>query len=233
MDTESGGDTSYSSNGPAPLASLTADDIGEYNPYSPPNKTKDKPSTITALLEAYGSLSVPQLLALLAPNFTHRVLPESLGMPVRDKEAFAQHAAGIFAIFESFRMEPKDGVLKMEGRKETWVVRAHMSGILKGGKGEWKNECVLIVRMDDEGALVEEIQEFVDSAKALEMLRAHAPNSFGAGGQGKTTRMEMDATPAVPLFTTFCWFLFCVLVAKLGAPVLALVILWGYLLMRR
>ncbi|OIW25955.1 hypothetical protein CONLIGDRAFT_684498 [Coniochaeta ligniaria NRRL 30616] len=202
-------------------------DLGEYNPYSPPgNNTKDE-STITALLDAYGSLSVPKLLDLLASNFTHRVLPESLGMPVRGKRAFAEHAAGIFAIFDSFRMEPRE-ILKVEGWKETWVVRAHMYGILKGGKGEWKNECVLIVKMDDEGALVEEIQEFVDSAKAVEMKQRHAPKSFGAKGRRTITMEEHDATPAASFLTMFCWFLVCVLVAKLGAPVLALVILWAH-----
>lgn len=207
-----------------PLTASAMTDLGEYSPYSPQQNTK-KPA-ITALLDAYGSLSVPQLLDLLAPSFTHRVLPESLGMPVRDKEAFARHAAGIFGVFDSFRMEPAE-ILKVEGWRETWVVRAHMEGVLRGGKGGWTNECVLIVKMDEEGMLVQEIQEFVDSAKAVEMKKRHAPEDFGAEGRRAGSTVGVGAIPAASL-TTFCWFLVCVLVAKLGAHVLALVIFWAH-----
>jgi hypothetical protein len=225
METRSG-DTLYSGGDLRPATASAMVALGEYNPYSPPKNTKEK-LAITALLEAYGSLSVQQLLKLLASNFTHRVLPESLGMPVRDKEAFAQHAAGIFSIFESFRMEPAE-VLKVEGWRETWVVRARMDGLLKSTKGRWKNECILIVKMDDEGILVEEIQEFVDSAKAVEMREAHAPRNFGAEGQRITTTAQVEVASAASFLTTFCWFLVCVLVAKLGAHVLALVIFWAH-----
>lgn len=196
------------------------------NPFKVKVKVAEEKSTIIALLDAYGSLSVPRLLGLLAANFTHRVLPESLGMPARDKEAFAQHAAGIFAIFESFRMVPVE-LLKMEGWRETWVVSAYMKGVLKEGKGEWTNECVMIVKMDDDGVLVEEIQEFVDSARAVEMKKRHAPKGFGGESQGTATIVHGDGTPGTSLVTTFCCFLICVWVAKLGSPVLALLMFWG------
>lgn len=206
-------------------------DLDEENPHSAPNVADTDTSTaITALLLAYSSLSVPQLLGLLAPNFTHRVLPESLGMPTRDKQAFAQHAAGIFSVFESFRMRPSE-VLKAAGRRETWVVRARMEGVLKGGRGAWENECVLIIKMDDRGTLVEEIQEFVDSAKALEMKRRHAPKDFGGEAPraaAAAAAAGVGATPAAAFVAAFCWFVVCVLVAKTGAVVLALAIFWAH-----
>jgi hypothetical protein len=212
---------------PPPGATLAAEDIdpGEFNPYSRANdNTSLDKRNITALLDAYGSLSVLQLLDRLAANFTHRVLPESLGMPSRNKDAFAQHAAGIFSIFESFRMKPVE-MLKMEGWKATWVLRANMEGVLKGGRGEWRNECVMIVKMDDGGELVEEIQEFVDSAKALEMKRQYAPKDF-AGEEPRRTAVGHRSSSS--FLTTFCWFLVCVLLAKMGAQVLPLLIFWGH-----
>lgn len=200
--------------------------LGEYNPHSAQkHEMHEDRRTITALLEAYSSLSVPQLLDLLAPNFTHRVLPESLGMPTRDKAAFAQHAAGIFSVFEGFRMVPVE-MLKADHWKQAWVVRARMEGELKGGKGAWRNECVLIVKMDAEGALVEEIQEFVDSAKAVEMKRQHAPKAFAGEAPRTTAVADAGAAPTGTSLTTFCWFVVCFLVAKMGAVGLALVIFW-------
>ncbi|KAJ4395378.1 hypothetical protein N0V85_006569, partial [Neurospora sp. IMI 360204] len=64
--------------------------------------------TLRLLLEGYSSLSVPTLLQPLSPQFTHEVLPQSLGMPVRGKEDFAHHAAMVFSAFKSFEMKPTE-----------------------------------------------------------------------------------------------------------------------------
>ncbi|KAI3320403.1 hypothetical protein HD806DRAFT_538243 [Xylariaceae sp. AK1471] len=137
--------------------------------------------TIDALLEGYGSLSVPKLLELLAPEFHHQTLPESLGMPVRDRAAFAKHAAGIFSVFDNFQMIPKTVI--DDAAAGVVAVDARMLGTLKGGKGEWENECVMMIRLTEDGLNVLDVREFVDSAKAMEMARTHAPKSFG----GKAT----------------------------------------------
>lgn len=132
--------------------------------------------TAHRLLDGYGSLSVATLAALLADNFKHQVLPESLGMPARDKASFEQHAAGIFSVFESFAMVPK--AVFEDSERNTVVVSAGMQGVLKGGKGEWRNECVMMIRLSDDGTQVAEVHEFVDSAKALEMRAKMAPKDF-------------------------------------------------------
>ncbi|KAI0097156.1 hypothetical protein F4814DRAFT_128547 [Daldinia grandis] len=133
-------------------------------------------NTVNALLDGYGSLSVPQLLMSTTPDFYHQVLPESLGMMPRNREAFAQHAAGIFNIFDEFRMVPKSIV--DDGPGNMAVVHARMQGILKGGAGEWINECVMMIQLSPDGTQVSRVTEFVDSAKALEMARKHAPDNF-------------------------------------------------------
>lgn len=132
--------------------------------------------TVHNLLDGYGSLSVSTLTSPLADDFKHQVLPESLGMPARDKASFEQHAAGIFSVFESFAMIPK--AVFEDSERNAVVVSARMQGTLKGGKGEWRNECVMMVTLSEDGTKVLEVQEFVDSAKALEMRAKMAPRSF-------------------------------------------------------
>lgn len=132
--------------------------------------------TAHALLDGYGSLSVPTLTAPLADDFKHQVLPESLGMPTRDKAAFEQHAAGIFSVFESFAMVPK--AVFEDSERNAVVVSARMQGTLKGGKGEWRNECVMLIALSEDGTRVVAVEEFVDSAKALEMRAKMAPAGF-------------------------------------------------------
>ncbi|RYP89355.1 hypothetical protein DL769_000110 [Monosporascus sp. CRB-8-3] len=133
-------------------------------------------STVNALLDGYGSLSVTQLLKHLAADFRHRVLPHSLQMEECDKESFAKKAEGIFEIFAEFRMIPQS--IAEDVKRGMVIVHAYMDGTFKIGSGKWKNECVMIIQLSPDGTKVLEIQEFVDSAKALEMRKKHAPKNF-------------------------------------------------------
>ncbi|EGO53946.1 hypothetical protein NEUTE1DRAFT_50142 [Neurospora tetrasperma FGSC 2508] len=100
--------------------------------------------TLRRLLKGYSSLSAPTLLQPLSPNFTHEVLPQSLGMPVRGKEDFAHHAAMVFSAFQSFDMKPTE--LWEDPDRGGVILRCAMEGILKtkekpeGEKGEGKAE---------------------------------------------------------------------------------------------
>lgn len=134
--------------------------------------------TVHNLLEGYSSLSVPQLLEHLSPDFFHFVLPSRLGMPALDKGSFALHAAGIFAIFEEFRMVPS--AMYEDEDQGVVIIHARMEGTLKDRwqGGEWNNECIMIVRLSKDGEQVLQIQEFVDSAKAIEMRETYAPEHF-------------------------------------------------------
>ncbi|KAI1105684.1 hypothetical protein F4804DRAFT_118079 [Jackrogersella minutella] len=145
---------------------------------------------VNALLDGYGSLSVPNLLRTMSPDFYHQVLPESLGMKPRNREAFAQHAAGIFSIFEKFRMVPK--LIIDDGPGNMAVVHARMQGVLKGQAGEWINECVMMIQLSVDGTQVVRVMEFVDSAKALEMARKHAPDDFGCNSSHPSRRRKNE-----------------------------------------
>ncbi|KAK3332861.1 hypothetical protein B0T19DRAFT_416644 [Cercophora scortea] len=144
--------------------------------------SETRAQTIKLLLDGYSSLSVPTLLAVLSPRFKHRVLPASLEMPVHDVKSFADHAAGIFALFDAFRLVPEHAY--EDDAQGVMVIHARMEGTLKNKGGPWRNECIMMVRLSDTGEEVDEICEFVDSAKAIEMRRKHAPKNFMVGGAG-------------------------------------------------
>jgi hypothetical protein len=136
--------------------------------------------TIHALLDGYASLKPSELLKPLSPDFTYSVLPSSLGMADLDREAFGLHAAGVFSVFDQFRMVPS--TMYEDEKRGVVVIQARMEGKLKAraGRDEWSNECVMIVRLSEEGEQVVQVQEFVDSSKAMEMQRrlGHAEGHF-------------------------------------------------------
>jgi hypothetical protein len=125
-------------------------------------------------------------------------------MPVRDKAAFAKHAAGIFGVFDEFALQPR--TIIEDAAAGVVAVDARMLGTLKGGKGEWVSECVMMVRFTEDGQKVREVKEFVDSAKAMQMARENAPEDFGcktsdsAGGGGfSDTLIHLGVVAAILL----------------------------------
>lgn len=128
--------------------------------------------TTEALLDGFSSLDVQRLTAPLSSDFTHQVLPESLGMPVRNAKQFAKHAAEVFSAFREFRMNPK--VIFEDQGQNAVVVHARMEGVLKGSDEDWLNECVMIIAFSEDETRVVKVTEFVDSAKAIEMREKHA-----------------------------------------------------------
>lgn len=144
-------------------------------------ETSTRLATAHALLEAYSSLSPDQILAQLDDNGKYQVLPDSLGMPQRTKSEFAAHAAGITSVFKSFEMIPQ--VIYEDAASNAVVVHAKMDGQLaKGPGGRWENECVMLLRMNEDGSKIIEIKEFVDSDKAMKMRNKVKPKHFGPPG---------------------------------------------------
>lgn len=125
-------------------------------------------------MDGYNSLNVDRLTAPLSSDFSHHVLPESLEMPVRNVKQFAEHAAQIFSVFSEFTMRPK-AIFEDLGQNVV-VVHARMEGKLKSSNEEWLNECVMMVSLSEDGTQVVKIEEFVDSAKAVEMREKHVSN---------------------------------------------------------
>jgi hypothetical protein len=119
--------------------------------------------TARAALASYKALTVEALMQPLDHNFTHQILPSSLEMPLRDRQAFANHASRVTSIFETFSMVPKS--MFEDPVQNIVIVHAKMLGELIE-LGPWENECVIFMRMSEDGTKVVEHTEFVDSWRA-------------------------------------------------------------------
>jgi hypothetical protein len=140
-------------------------------------------ATFNAFIKSYSTLRPQALTTHASRDFKHTGLPLSLGMPIRTLQPFQTHAAVVFSLFSDFTMIPQDNANgdAVHFSKETNTVIAHckMGGKVNtesemGAKlecSEWWTECVLFVRLSADGKRVEEVREFVDSAKAEEMRR--------------------------------------------------------------
>jgi hypothetical protein len=142
--------------------------------------------TFRKYIKAYSTKRPQALAANVSVDFTHMVLPSALQIPTRTLDPFKMHAGMIFSLFEKFDMLPQSQGPQgnVHYCKDTNTVIAHcrMGGkinaqsekgklLIEQGLNEWWTECVLFVRMDDEGRKVVEVREFVHSAKAEELKK--------------------------------------------------------------
>ena len=121
-------------------------------------------NAIYSFFDSYSQLSPDAILEHIAPTFTHQVLPSSLQMPLRDRNAFAAHAKGITSIFKTFAMVPQ--VVYDDSARNVVIAHCRMIGELNS-LGPWENECVMWMKMSNDGTKIIEMREFVDSARAL------------------------------------------------------------------
>jgi hypothetical protein len=92
----------------------------------------------------------------------------------------------IFSLFNSFSMIPQANStgenVHFCPKTNTVVAHCKMGGRVNGenekgrqlveaGYEEWWTECVLFVKMSQDGTRIEEVREFVDSKKAEELQR--------------------------------------------------------------
>lgn len=155
-------------------------------------------NTAYSLLDAYGSLSPENILSHLDESCTHQALPESLGMQPRSKEEFRGHAQGITSIFSSFAMIPQN--VYEDEQNNAVVIHAKMDGQLnKAGMGQWKNECIMLLRFTPDGTKITQIREFVDSAKAMEMRNKVKPKNFASHQGGLLSTAGWIVSTTVPV----------------------------------
>ncbi|KAN0112471.1 hypothetical protein V8E51_005422 [Hyaloscypha variabilis] len=107
--------------------------------------------TARAALASHSALEVEALLRPLDDTFTHKVLPSSLEMPLRNREAFATHAARVTSIFQNFSMVPQS--IYEDSVKNTVIFHAKIIGILIE-LGPWENECIIFMKMPADGKKV-------------------------------------------------------------------------------
>ena len=90
-------------------------------------------------------------------------------------------------------------VIYEDAENNAVVVHAKMDGELaKGPGGRWENECVMLLRMNEEGTKIVEIKEFVDSDKAMKMRNKVKPKHFGPPGSAVAVVTSVMAS-ALPI----------------------------------
>ncbi|KAK5118391.1 hypothetical protein LTR62_002905 [Meristemomyces frigidus] len=116
-------------------------------------------ATSEAFLQAWDTWEVESIMAIRAPECTHSMLPVNVGFDARTNAEFGAYLKTVGGFFTKSKMTMNDYVAVPAERRA--VVRSTM--LADAPWGEFRNEYVWFLRFTEDGLLVTEIIEFIDS----------------------------------------------------------------------
>ncbi|KAF8589497.1 hypothetical protein K439DRAFT_1253540, partial [Ramaria rubella] len=128
------------------------------------------PELQTALkwIDGFNCWDIDQITSVLSNDYTHHILPKTLGVKSRNKEEFREYFTGILPMFQDFKVTIHEIV---EGAGKLVI---HASSTATSTTGyPYANEYNLILHLVSQGEglpKISMIKEFVDSKFAVEFF---------------------------------------------------------------
>jgi hypothetical protein len=126
--------------------------------------------TATDYIDCCNKFTVDAVLSLRTDTCKHTHLPSSLGVPTYNKAeygAFYGQFAGMMNGGSVRISDDKEMVVDVESRKVVMHTRIKTNTPV----GVYENEYMWILTMTEDGKMIEDIVEFCDSAKAVELMK--------------------------------------------------------------
>src|ERR1700761_5282369 len=119
-------------------------------------------STAQGFLTGYNKWTASGVLSLRSPTCVHRTGPNSHGLTCRTNEEFASFVAPMLSVFRNFKLaviDEDETLVDVEKRKVMMHLRSHAETDV----GPYENEYYFTVTVSEDGGLVNEVVEFLDS----------------------------------------------------------------------
>ncbi|KAI0096998.1 hypothetical protein GGR51DRAFT_541937 [Nemania sp. FL0031] len=126
--------------------------------------------TATDFIDCCNKQTLDAVLSLRTDTCKHTHLPSSLGIPSYNKTeygAFYGQYIGLMSDCTCRIVDEKEMVVDVESRKVVMYTKVNGNTPL----GEYENEYMWILTMTGDGKMIEDIVEFCDSAKAVELVQ--------------------------------------------------------------
>ncbi|KAL9041860.1 MAG: hypothetical protein Q9180_000996 [Flavoplaca navasiana] len=122
--------------------------------------------TAQALVTAYNTWTLENIMDVRASNCINYILPNSLGQKSMDNEEYKAFFAPRMASFRNFNLAVHDTVVDEAARK----VVLHMTSTASTDVGDYRNEYMLKLHMTEDCRKVDVFEEFVDSAYSAKFM---------------------------------------------------------------
>ncbi|KAI1124800.1 hypothetical protein F5Y10DRAFT_21240 [Nemania abortiva] len=140
--------------------------------------------TALAVIEAYNSHNMDNIMSFRTEDCVQQILPWSLGRPQMDNASYVTFLGPLLSQLKDFTVTIDDVIEDAQANKV--VILAHSTA--SSDIGPYANEYVLILHMNEAGDKVTKFVEFVDSNNSVTFfpkLREHLEEKAKASAEGK------------------------------------------------
>ncbi|KAJ9613030.1 hypothetical protein H2200_002971 [Cladophialophora chaetospira] len=123
--------------------------------------------TAKRYVDAHNSRNVEAIRACCSPSSTHRGGPSSVNGPDRTRDEYVAFNADVFKMLHSYHAELTDAIVDPETRKVAMFLHAKATA----DAGEYENEYIITVTMTEDGKLVQDQYDFIDSHTMLQWIQ--------------------------------------------------------------
>ena len=113
--------------------------------------------TADALVDAFNSMSISNIIALRTPDCKRTILPYSLQYPPQSNKEYASSLRAIIPAFRNFSLTVYEIIEDVQQKK----IVMHLKARADTAAGEYLNEYMWILKFDDKD-MIEDQKEYVD-----------------------------------------------------------------------
>lgn len=118
-----------------------------------------------AFISSMKTWTLESVMELRSPKCIHRVLPGSVNFTPQNNDEFAEYIKPMLSLLHDFEFEiVEEDTMVDEVRRK---VLFHLKSSAQSPAGVYANEYFFAFTMDEQGTLVDEVIEFVDSGYTL------------------------------------------------------------------
>lgn len=126
--------------------------------------------TARLFISSFNEFTVDSVVAHRSPTCLHRLRPGTLNSPPKTNAEYSEWVRNLMAVMRGFKLHLQDGhepAIDEVSRKVTLPLRSTCETDL----GEYQNEYIWILTLNEEGTAIDDIIEFADSAYTLEWIQ--------------------------------------------------------------
>ena len=115
--------------------------------------------TAVRFLDAHNDRDVPAIIASCSQNCTHRTGPRSISTPDRNNHEYSAFSKVVYETLHTYHAEVTDSIID----ETKCAVALYVHAKATADAGDYDNEYIIILTMTDDGLLVRDQYDFIDS----------------------------------------------------------------------
>ncbi|KIW82245.1 hypothetical protein AYO20_06978 [Fonsecaea nubica] len=123
-------------------------------------------ATAKRYLDAHNQRDFPTIAACCTPSCTHRGGPSSVKGPTRNNDEYVAFNVEVFKMMHTYHAEMTEAIVDETTRKVALFLHAKATA----DAGEYDNEYIITLTMSEDGKLVDDQYDFIDSHTMMQWI---------------------------------------------------------------